>query len=152
METKQILEQLRKFNEQEQLLTVKDICNIINNSLHNEWELEGYEELGTTDYSTLYNKYTMYHFKGEYLYILPLGDFKSICSDVANTLAATLPDGFEKFIDIQPLATNMEHDTYYLLQAIKFINKQDHWETELEEIKSVDFSDYNGISYALLEM
>ena len=45
METKQILEQLRKFNEQEQLLTVQDICNIINNSLHNEWELEGYEEV-----------------------------------------------------------------------------------------------------------
>lgn len=149
MDIKTILEQYKQLNEQTMVFTPQVLRNVINQITLDDVELEEDEKVVEQTIKTLYNEYKIYGLEYDDIFVMPLGDYKNYVKDVANSFATVFPDGFEQFLDINTLGTQMEKDNYYVVQAIKFINKvddKDYYCYEKTDMGSVD-----GIDYVLLK-
>lgn len=149
IEIKQFLNKYKRLNEQAVVFTPELLRNVINQITLDDIELEEDEKVVEQTIKTLYNEYKIYGLEYDDIFVMPLGDYKNYVKDVADEFVTVFPDGFEQFLDINTLSTQMEKDNYYVVQAIKFINKvddKDYYCYEKTDMGSVD-----GIDYVLLK-
>lgn len=149
MNTKSLLEALKKLNEQEVIMDLNKYKEILDADFI-DFEIEEDEQLRENIYRTTYDEYKYWSTTYASECVMLRGDFKNLCKDLCGMLENCLTDGFEQFFDSDGLYNAMLKDSYYIVQTINMINKFNE-DADLYNFDNIRYVDVDNIEYVIFE-
>lgn len=149
MNTKSLLEALRKLNEQEVIMDLNKYKEILDADFI-DFEIEEDEQLRENIYRTTYDEYKYWSTTYANECVMLRGDFKNLCKDLCSMLVYCLTDGFEQFFDEDALYNAMFKDSYYIVQTVNMINKFNE-DADLYNFENIRYVDVDNIEYVIFE-
>lgn len=149
MNTKSLLEALKKLNEQEVIMDLNKYKEILDADFI-DFEIEEDEQLRENIYRTAYDEYKYWSTTYTSECVMLRGDFKNLCKDLCGMLENCLTDGFEQFFDSDGLYNAMFKDSYYIVQTINMINKFNE-DADLYNFDNIRYVDVDNIEYVIFE-